>query len=198
MRGLDHAPLQHGKPVESGQDGMAPQAVVVDLGRSSATTPTYAPPVARTEATIVLENGATLKLTASSGPAEGGGGPQLVSDGDSLQLNLHADTTVAGGSMVVMDMGKMKASVRVDVVAAAAPGTPANAPPMAPILVAKVGTFSSLDAFAAVQPMQPKALTQADRHDNAEESANDTDPTSHAEDPRWRKYQHVLDSRRSR
>jgi hypothetical protein len=196
--GQDPAALQQGKPIDIGQDASVPQAVVVELGRSSAAAPTYAPPVARAVATIVMEDGASLKLSTGSGQAEVGGGPQVVSDGASSQLNLHADTTVAGGSIVVMDVGKMKSSVRVDVVAAAAPGAPATAPLAAPVLVAKVGTFSSLDAFAAVQPMQPKALTQADRHDDTEETANDTYPTSHGEDPRWRKYQAVLDGRKSK
>jgi hypothetical protein len=198
LPGLDNADLLRGKPGEIEQDATVPQAVVVELGRSSAAAPTYASPIARTEATIVLGNGTSLKLSASSGSTEGAGGPQVVSDGDSLQLNQRTDTAVVGGSMVVMDMGKMKSSVRVDVVAAAAPGAPANASPVAPVLVAKVGTFSSLDAFAAVQPMQPKALTQADRHDDTEEAANETPPTSHGEDPRLRKYQVVLDSRKSR
>jgi hypothetical protein len=181
-----------------GQESTVPEAVVVELGRSAAAAPAYASPIARTEATIVLQNGASLKLSASSGSAEGGGGAQVVSEGASTQLNLRADTTVVGGSMVLMDGGKMTSSVRVDVVAAAAPGTPATAPPVAPVLVAKVGIFSSLDAFAAVQPMQPKSLTQANRHDDTEEAANDTHPTSHGEDPRLRKYQVVLDSRKSR
>jgi hypothetical protein len=79
-------------------------------------------------------------------------------------------------------------------VVAASPGAPASAPPVAPVLVAKVGTFSSLDAFAAVQPMQPQALRQADRHDDTEESANDDPQTSRGEDPRWRMYRNVLDS----
>jgi hypothetical protein len=197
-RGLDHAALQHGKPIDLGQDATVPQAVVVELGRTSATASTYAPPVARAEATIVLEDGASLKLSASSGQADGGGGPHGASDGVSAQLGLNVDTTVAGGSIVVMDVGKMKASVRVDVVAAAAPGAPANASPVAPVQVAKPGTFSSLDAFAAVQPMQPKALTQADRHDDTEEAANDTRESDHGVDPRWRKYKDVLDSRQSR
>jgi predicted RNA polymerase sigma factor len=100
--------------------------------------------------------------------------------------------------MVLMDGGKMTSSVRVDVVVAAAPNAPANAPPVAPVLVAKVGTFSSLDAFSAVQPMQLKALKQADRHDDTEEAANEAHPTSHGEDPRLRKYQVILDSRGAR
>lgn len=199
LRGLDNAALQRGKPVEIGQDATVPQAVVVELGRSLGTAPSYSSPVVRAEATIVMmEDGASLKLSTSSGQVEGGGRPQVVSDGASSQLNLHADTTVAGGSIVVMDAGKMKSSVRVDVVAAAAPGAPTTAPPVASVLVAKVGTFSSLDAFAAVQPMQPKALAQADRHDDTEEAANDTRETGQGVDPRWRKYQEVLDSRKSR
>jgi hypothetical protein len=197
-RGLDNAALQHGKHVERGQDAPVPHAVVVELGRNSTSAATYAPPIARAEATIVLANGAALKLGVKAGQAAGGEGSQPGSDGASSQLNLHANTTVVGGSIVVMDVARMKSSVQVDMVAAAAPGASANALPVAPVLVAKVGTFSSLDAFAAVQPMQPKALRQADRHDDTEDAANDTCETGHGEDPRWRKYQDVLDSRKSR
>jgi membrane-associated protease RseP (regulator of RpoE activity) len=105
---------------------------------------------------------------------------------------------VAGGTIVVMDVAKVRASVHVDMLVAASPGAPANAPPVAPVLVAKVGTFSSLDAFAAVQPMQLQALKQADRHDDTEETANDDPQTSRSEDPRWRVYKTALDSVRPR
>jgi len=195
--GVDSAALQHDKQVEGGRDATVPRAVVVELGRSSTTAASYAPPVARAEGAGVLANGAAAKTGAKAGQAEGGGGP-VVKESVSSHLNQHANTSVAGGSIVVMEVTKMKSSVRVDVVAAAAPGNPANAPPVAPVLVAKVGTSSSLDAFAAVQPMQPKALAQTDRHDDTEEAENDTRETDHAVDPRWRKYQEVLDARKPR
>jgi len=194
LRGLDNAALQHARHAESGPEATVPQAVVVELGRSSGEAATYAPPVARAESTIVLENGTSLKLSAKAGQSEGGGGPQRVSEGAPLELNLHASTTVAGGSIVVMDVAKVRASVQVDMVVAASPGAPASAPPVAPVLVAKVGTFSSLDAFAAVQPMQPQALRQADRHDDTEEAANDDAQTERSQDPRWRMYKTTLDS----
>lgn len=196
LRGQDTP--QRARQAESGLEAAVPQAAVVELGRSSSEAATYAPPVARAESTIVLENGTALKLSAKSGQSEVDGGPQRVSEGAPSELNSHANTTVAGGAIVVMDAAKVRASVQVDIVVAASPGAPAGAPPVAPVLVAKVGTFSSLDAFAAVQPMQPQALRQADRHDDTEESANDEPQTERSEDPRWRIYKNTLDSVRSR
>jgi len=110
---MDNSALQRG---EGQPETPVSEAVVVELGRSSTEATTYTPTSPRAETTVVLDNGTSLKLSAKAGQSEGGGGPARVGEGTSVELNLRASTTVAGGSLVVMDAAKMKSSVRVDMV----------------------------------------------------------------------------------
>lgn len=148
--------------------------------------------------TLILEDGASLKMNVHAGKLEGNGGTLVVGKDASLKMDVHADTVVTGGSIVVSNGMEVKSRVMVDVLASATPGSPANPPPAAPALVPKEGKVSSLDAFAAVQTMQTKAVQQTNGRDEKEQAKSEGDEARQNEDPRWRLYREVLDSMTSK
>jgi hypothetical protein len=141
--------------------------------------------------TIRMEDGASLKLNLHADRIEGNSGTMVVGEDASVQMNLHEGTAVSGGALEVAGGSTMKATVRVDILAAAAPQPPAGQVPAAPV-VPKEGNTTSLDAFTAVQTLQPQAVKQAEGRDEKEQVKEEGEDKN--EDPRWRLYREVLDS----
>ena len=70
---------------------------------------------------LILEKGASVKINAHVGTFTANGGTMVVGEGASLRLNLHADAASSGGHVIIPDGADIKANVHAKTVHAKSP-----------------------------------------------------------------------------